>query len=82
MQLAVMVDEHSNTDQLGPILEFAFDEPAIKWVNFYPRTPVGRGQGGDDPGVHVADLFSLFDQQTGGALQADDFLRMVWLFKC
>jgi len=85
VQLAVMVEKHSNADQLGPILELAFDEPAIKWANFYPRTPVGRGQSQDednhDPGVHIADLFALFDQQTGGALQSDDFERMVWLFK-
>jgi len=85
VQLAVMVDERSNADQLGPILEFAVDEPAIKWANFYPRTPVGRGRsedkGDQDPGVHIADLFALFDQQTSGALKSDDFERMMCLFK-
>jgi uncharacterized radical SAM superfamily Fe-S cluster-containing enzyme len=81
VQLAVMVDERANTDQLGPILDFAFAEPAVKWVNFYPRTPVGRGAQDDDPGVHIADLFDLLARQTHGALQAEDFLHMVWLFK-
>lgn len=77
VQLAVMVEAGTNDDQLGKIIEFAFQTPAIKWVNFYPRTDVNRDRFETKAELYIADMFSLFESQTKGQLKKWDFVSMM-----
>ena len=81
VQLAVMVDESRNGDQIGAIINFGFETPAIKWINFYPVSAVGRSLAEQDRGLHVADMLRLFEEQTGGRLVQEDFLSMMRLLR-
>ena len=77
VQLAVMVDEKRNGDQVGAIIDYGFSEPAIKWINFYPHTIVNREELADGAQLHVVDMLRIIEEQTGGAVTRQDYLRMM-----
>lgn len=81
VQFAIMVDELRNGDQIGKIIDFAFENPTVKWINFYPRSTVNRDQFEPDGGLHVADMLRLFEEQTEGRLRREDFLGMMRLLR-
>lgn len=80
VQLAVMVDDKSNAGQLGRIIDFAFSQPAVKWVNLYPRSIVNHDEFADDEGLHVADMFTILEEQTNRQLTREDFISMMKSF--
>ncbi len=78
VQFAVMVDRQRNANEVGAIIDYAFSQPIVKWVNFYPRSSINRNEFGDDEkSLHVAEMLDIFEEQTNGRLTREDFLAMM-----
>ncbi len=64
-----------NEDELGDILRFGLEHPAVHAVSFQPATYAGRNPAHDP--LHrstVTGVLHLLEEQTGGMLRVDDFL--------
>ncbi|MGA2225447.1 MAG: radical SAM protein, partial [Syntrophobacteraceae bacterium] len=65
-----------NTGQIGPIIEFAFQElPAIRGVHFQPVSYFGRypSPPGDEDRITIPEIITEIETQTGGRIRAEHF---------
>ena len=65
-----------NTGQIGPIIEFAFQElPAIRGVHFQPVSYFGRypSPPGDEDRITIPEIITEIETQTGGRIRTEHF---------
>jgi uncharacterized radical SAM superfamily Fe-S cluster-containing enzyme len=73
--LVVTVTRGVNEHEMGDILRFALQHPAVLGVNYQPVTFAGRCTGGDPLGrVTVTEVLDRIEVQSGGLVRMDDFI--------
>jgi uncharacterized radical SAM superfamily Fe-S cluster-containing enzyme len=73
--LVPAVERGVNEHELGRIIRFGLEHPAILGVNFQPAFHAGRHESHDPlQRVTNSDLLALIEAQTGGLFGASDFL--------
>ncbi len=73
--LVATVTQGVNEDEIGDILRYGLEHPAVLGVSYQPVTFAGRCLGHHDP-LHrltLPDVFHALESQTGGLFRADDF---------
>ncbi|WP_292484448.1 arsenite methyltransferase [Methanohalobium sp.] len=73
--LVPTIIEGVNDDEIGAILETAFDDDNIKMVNFQPATFTGRNKLLDKH-LTIPDILEKIEKQSGGLLNKKDFLNI------
>ena len=75
--LVCTVDQH-NLDQLGRVVEFGMERPAITGVSFQPATYTGRYATPTslEQRITFPDVITAIAEQSGGRWQARDFLPL------
>ena len=75
--LVCTVDQH-NLDQLGRVIEFGMERPAITGVSFQPATYTGRYATPTslEQRITFPDVITAIAEQSGGRWQARDFLPL------
>jgi uncharacterized radical SAM superfamily Fe-S cluster-containing enzyme len=78
VQFAVMVVRGVNDGELEGILDYSFSH-GVFWVSLYPFSHQNRC-GADLTETHIADVLNALEEQTGGAITADDAVEMMRLW--
>ena len=86
--LAVMIAKGYNLDELGAILNLAFDTPSVRQVSFLPAANIGRAElesaEGEDEfagRTEPLDVIEKMEQATDGGVGRDDFLQFFTIAK-
>jgi tetraether lipid synthase len=79
--LVPAIERGVNEHEVGAIVRFGLDHPAVRGVNFQPAFHVGR-HGGHDPlqRVTIPDIIGAVENQTGGLFVASDFVPVPCCF--
>lgn len=79
--LVPAIERGVNDHEVGQIVKFALEHPAVKAVNFQPAFHAGR-HGEHDPLQRMTnpDLIGLIEEQTDGLFQVSDFVPVPCCF--
>lgn len=79
--LVPAIERGVNEHELGRIVRFALEHPAVRGINFQPAFHAGRF-GTHDPlqRLTIPDLLRLIDAQTEGMFRVDDFVPIPCCF--
>jgi len=79
--LVPAIERGVNDHEVGAIVKFALEHPAVKAINFQPAFHAGRF-GEHDPLQRMTnpDLLRLIEDQTGGIFQVSDFVPVPCCF--
>ncbi len=79
--LVPAVERGVNEREIGEIIRFGLDHPAVKGINFQPAFHAGR-HGSHDPMQRMTnpDLLKLIEQQTEGMFNTSDFVPVPCCF--
>ncbi|HEV8638065.1 MAG TPA: radical SAM protein [Chloroflexota bacterium] len=79
--LVPAVERGVNDHEVGEIVTFALEHPAVRGINFQPAFHAGR-HGGHDPmaRVTIPDVLRWIEEQTGGLFAVSDFVPVPCCF--
>jgi uncharacterized radical SAM superfamily Fe-S cluster-containing enzyme len=79
--LVPAVERDVNLHEVGRIVRFGLEHPAVSGINFQPAFHAGR-HGGHDPlrRVTIPDVLRGIDEQTQGLFRVDDFVPVPCCF--
>ena len=79
--LVPAVERGVNESELGRIVQFGLDHPAVKGINFQPAFHAGR-HGAHDPRQRITnpDILRLIEAQTEGLFRTSDFVPVPCCF--
>lgn len=79
--LVPAIERGVNEHELGDIVRFALDHPAVRGINFQPAFHAGR-HAAHDPMHRMTnpDIVKLIEQQTDGLFRASDFIPVPCCF--
>ena len=81
VMLVPAVERGVNEHELGRVLRFAVDHPAVKGINFQPAFHAGR-HGTHDPlaRITIPDILARLEEQTDGLFRVSDFVPVPCCF--
>src|SRR5260370_6691376 len=79
--LVPAVDRFVNLHEVGAIVSFGMQHPAVRGINFQPAFQSGR-HGESDPmqRLTIPDILTALEEQTGGTLLVSDFVPVPCCF--
>src|SRR6266700_1711500 len=79
--LVPAIDRFVNLHEVGAIVSFAMQHPAVRGINFQPAFQSGR-HGESDPmqRLTIPDILTALEEQTGGMLLVSDFVPVPCCF--
>ncbi|MDX1613639.1 MAG: radical SAM protein [Candidatus Promineifilaceae bacterium] len=79
--LVPAIERDVNDHEIGRLIEFGLEHPAVFGINFQPAFHSGR-HGEHDPlrRMNNADLLTLMEEQTDGLFRSDDFVPVPCCF--
>lgn len=79
--LVAAVDRGVNEHEVGRLVRFGLEHPAVRGINFQPAFHAGR-HGGHDPlqRVTIPDVLRGIEEQTEGLFRVDDFVPVPCCF--
>jgi hypothetical protein len=79
--LVPAVERGVNDHEVGAIVRFALEHPAVRGINFQPAHHAGR-HGAHDPmaRVTIPDVLGWMEEQTGGLFRKSDFVPVPCCF--
>jgi 7,8-dihydro-6-hydroxymethylpterin dimethyltransferase len=79
--LVPAIERGVNEHEIGRIIEFAVEHPAVKGINFQPAFHAGRHMAHDPlQRVTIPDVLRSIETQTGGIFRQDDFVPVPCCF--
>jgi uncharacterized radical SAM superfamily Fe-S cluster-containing enzyme len=79
--LVPAVDRFVNLHEVGAIVSFALQHPAVRGINFQPAFQSGRHVASDPmQRLTIPDILMALEEQTGGMLQVTDFVPVPCCF--
>lgn len=79
--LVPAIERGVNDHEIGRIIEFAIEHPAVKGINFQPAFHAGRHLAHDPmQRVTIPDVLQWIEAQTTGVLRKDDFVPVPCCF--
>lgn len=79
--LVPAIERDVNMDEVGRIVEFGLNHPAVRGINFQPAFHAGR-HGEHDPmqRITIPDIVTAIQEQTDGKFVTDDFVPVPCCF--
>lgn len=75
------IERGVNEHEIGRIVEFAIQHPAVRGINFQPAFHAGRHPRHDPmQRMTIPDIVKLLEEQTGGKFRATDFVPVPCCF--
>lgn len=79
--LVPAVERGINDDEVGDIVRFALEHPAVRGINFQPAFHSGRFLDHDPmQRMTIPDIVTLLEEQTAGLFRVDDFFPVPCCF--
>lgn len=79
--LVPAIERGINEHEIGKIIDFAIQHPAVRGVNFQPAFHAGRHMAHDPmQRITIPDVLKLIEEQTGGRFVTSDFIPVPCCF--
>lgn len=79
--LVAAIERGVNEHEIGPLLTFGLDHPAVRGINYQPVTHTGRHPDFDPlERVTIPDVIKAIEKQTGGQFVVRDFVPVPCCF--
>ncbi len=82
VMLVPAIERGVNEHELGDIIKFGIEHPAVRGINFQPAFHSGRFDDGHDPMQRMtnSDILTLIEAQTDGMFMVSDFVPVPCCF--